>query len=128
MVAMISPGATTLPSGRSARSVMAGDGELEGAARDVESGHDAGLPRAQHQRGLLVGGNDRVRRDVAGAAEVLEQGGSHDRFVHDGQQGIERHDWALPKDKVSDSAISRAASSASGSEIDDGVADGSVSG
>ena len=86
MVAMTSPGATTLPSGRSALSLMAGIDELKGTARDVEPGHDAGLARAQHQRGLLVGRHDRIRRDVAGAAEVFEQGGSHQRFVHEGQK------------------------------------------
>ena len=42
--------------------------ELKGTARDVEPGHHAGLARAQHQRRLLVGRDDRIGRDVAGAA------------------------------------------------------------
>jgi len=67
--------------------------ELEDAARDVEASHHARLSGAQHQRRRLAGRSDRVRRDVAGAAEVFEQGGSHDRLIHDRQQRIKRHVW-----------------------------------
>ena len=77
---------------------------------------------------LPVGRDDRIRGDVAGAAEVFEQGGSNQRLVHERQKRRKRHGWALPTDRDPVSTMSRAASSASASEMDDGTAEGRASG
>ena len=58
----------------------------ERVERGLETGHAAG--RARHHRRLPgeVGRRDRVRRDVAGATEVLEQGAADDVLVEQGQE------------------------------------------
>src|SRR4029079_9717416 len=102
--------------------------QLKGTARDVEPGHDAWLARAQQQGRLPVGWDDRVRRDVAGAAQIFQQGGANQRLVHEGQKRGKRHGCALPTDRDPVSMMSLAASSASASEMDDGTAEGRVLG
>ena len=62
-----------------------GRNHLEGATCDVEAGDDTRLAGAQRERGALIGGNDRVRGDVAGAAEIFEQRGLDQRFIHQRQ-------------------------------------------
>ena len=53
----------------------------------IEAGDDAGLARHQGRLGAERGGHDGIGGEVAGAAEVLQQGGAHRRFDHQGGQG-----------------------------------------
>ncbi len=61
--------------------------QAEGEARQVEPGDDAGLARAHSHPRALAGGHDRVRGEVAGAAEVLQQRRADERLQqHVGQR------------------------------------------
>ena len=78
-----SPGASRVPSGRSTSISIAGS--ISRKASDARSS-PATTPawRATSARlGARVGRHDRVGGDVAGAAEVLQQGGAHQRLDHD---------------------------------------------
>ena len=63
--------------------------------------------RARSTSEALVGRDDRIGGDVAGASEVFEQGGSNQRLVHDRQKRGKRHGWALPTDRDPVSTMSR---------------------
>ncbi len=59
---------------------IAGSIRRKASAASIEAGDDAGLARHHSRLGLQRGGHDRVGRDVAGAAEILEQGRADDRL------------------------------------------------
>ena len=69
----------------------AGVDQPEGDGREVEPRDHAVLPR--HQRGPSdgIGRHDRIRGQVAGAAQILEQGGAHGGLDHEGGQGRDGH-------------------------------------
>ena len=120
MVAITSPGATTLPSGRSASSRWRDRrAEMHSARYRARQRRRAGARAAPARR--PVGRHDGIRGDVAGPSEVFEQGGSNQRLVHEGQKRGKRHGWALPQTEIRFQQSSRAASSASASEMEDGT-------
>ena len=65
--------------------------EAEGHEREVEAGDDAGLAHGERDLGAHVARYDRVRGEVAGAAEILEQRCADDRLDEDGGKRGERH-------------------------------------
>ena len=83
IVAMRSPGTTVAPSGRCDLDRDRGIDQAEGEQGEVEAGHDARLARDQRGRGLRVGRHDGVGREVAGAAEILQQRRADQRLDHD---------------------------------------------
>src|SRR5690625_3541901 len=52
--------------------------EFESADREVEARHDACLPGDEVRRGVLARAGDRRRRHIAGSAEILLEGGTHE--------------------------------------------------
>ena len=63
--------------------------QAEGECRHVETGHDAGLARHQGGLGPRRRRHDRIGGEVAGAAEILQQRGTHGGFEQEGgKRGI----------------------------------------
>ena len=87
IIAIRSPGASRLPSGAFDEHLDRRIDQPECSGGEIQSCHHAGL--ACHQRGLgaRARGHDRIRGQVAGAAEVLQQRGAHRRLDHDGGKG-----------------------------------------
>ena len=75
-----SPRATRPPSAHSRSICERRVEQLEGEERRVEPGEHARLARRDHRLDRRVGRHDRVGRDVAGPAQILEQRGADDRL------------------------------------------------
>ena len=56
--------------------------QAERHRRQVEAGDHAGLAGDQRRLGAGLGRHDRLGGDVAGAAEILQQGGADQRLDH----------------------------------------------
>ena len=82
--------ATGLPSGRSS---ARGDRRIEQPKGSSAASSPATTPgwRARHTRRRACRRDDRIGRDVAGAPEVFEQGGSHQRLDHEGRKRRKRN-------------------------------------
>ena len=87
IVAIRSPGASRLPSGRSTATLIAGSISRNAA---VAKSSPATTPACRATSAVSVralGRDDRIGRQIAGAAEILEQRRAHRRFDHDRGQG-----------------------------------------
>ena len=87
MRARASPCAASLPVAQAHVDPALRVEQAEGGEGRLEAGHSAGRSRHHRRPTGEVGRHDRVRRDVAGAAEVLEQGPADDVLVEQGQKG-----------------------------------------
>ena len=61
--------------------------QAEGKRGRIEARDDTGLARHQRRLGLERGRHDGIGGEVAGAAEILQQGGAHRRLDHQDGQG-----------------------------------------
>jgi hypothetical protein len=60
--------------------------QSEGEDGKIQAGDDSGLAGDEQRRGPRIRRHDRIRRDVAGAAEIFQQGRADERLDHDRRQ------------------------------------------
>ena len=70
--------------------------QAEGETGEVKACDHAGVAGGQNHASGQLGGDDRIGGDVAGAAEILQQGGADLGLEHDVRQSD--HDAALRSD------------------------------
>jgi hypothetical protein len=64
---------------------------LEGEPGQIEAGDNAGLASDKECRGAMAGRHDGVGCQIAGPAEIFEQGLANQRLDHDGRERRRRH-------------------------------------